>query len=117
MSQFLLSVWHDGSYEVDFSSDRAQRLVAQVADFNQALEDEGALVFAGGLHPKEAAAVARWDDGQVSLSTGAYSQAREQMGGFWIIEAPGPASAQAWAQRACAACEGPVEVRPLQGGE
>ena len=117
MAQFLLSVWHDDTYEVDFSSDRAQRLVGQVTAFNTALQDEGAFLFAGGLHPKETAVVARWDDGEVSLSDGAYSVAPEQMGGFWIIEAADADVARAWAERASAACEGPVELRPLQGGE
>ena len=117
MSQFLLSVWHDDSYELDFSSDDAQRRVAQVGEFNAALEKDGALLFGGGLHPKEAAAVARWEDGRVTVSDGAYSDVPEQMGGFWIIEAPDQTAAQAWAERASAACEGPVEVRPLQGGE
>ena len=115
MAQFLHSVWHDDTYEVDFSSDRAQRLVGQVTAFNTALQDEGAFLFAGGLHPKETAVVARWNDGEVSLSDGAYSVAPEQMGGFWIIEAPDNEAAKDWARQAATACEQPVEVRPLQG--
>jgi hypothetical protein len=115
VAQFLLSVWHDDTYEVDFSSEDAQRRVEQVGAFNAALEDAGALLFAGGLHPKETAAVARWDNDAVSVSAGAFSAAPEQMGGFWIIEAADAASAQEWARRGSAACEGAVEVRALQG--
>lgn len=115
MAQYLLSVWHDESYEVDFSSDEAQRIVGQVGEFNAALEDAGALVFACGLHPKESAAVARWTEGQAVLTDGAFSNAPEQMGGFWVIETPDLEAAQAWARRATEACEGPVEIRPLQG--
>lgn len=115
MAQFLLSVWHDDSYEVDFTSSDAQRRVGQVGEFNAALVGEGALLFAGGLHPKESASVARWDGGQVVQSDGAFSPAQEQMGGFWIIEAEDLRSAQEWARRGAIACEGVVEVRPLQG--
>lgn len=116
MSHYLLSVWHADSYELDFSSDEAQRRVAQVGQFNADLQADDALVFAGGLHPKESASVARWDGTQVSLTDGAFSEAQEQMGGFWIINADSLESAQDWARRASAACECPVEIRPLQGG-
>jgi hypothetical protein len=37
------------------------------------------------------------------------------MGGFWVIEAADMDAALAWAQKAATACEGPVELRPLQG--
>ncbi|MCB0918359.1 MAG: hypothetical protein KDC39_07290 [Actinobacteria bacterium] len=116
MPQFLLSVWHDDSYETDFSGSDAQRRVAQVSDFNAALVEGGHFLFAGGLHPKHTATVARWSNGSVAVSTGSYDNGAEQMGGFWIIEAPDRAAAQEWAQRAATACEGPVELRELQGG-
>ena len=37
MAQYMLSVWHDTEYEIDFSSDDAQRLMAQVGAFNDEL--------------------------------------------------------------------------------
>jgi hypothetical protein len=37
------------------------------------------------------------------------------MGGFWVIEAADLDAALAWAGKAAAACEGPVEIRPFQG--
>lgn len=51
MPQYLLSVWHDDEYEVDFSSDAMQRLVAQVGAFNDDLAAAGAMVFAAGPMP------------------------------------------------------------------
>lgn len=39
---------------------------------------------------------------------------KEQLGGFWIIEAPDLDSALGWASRATRACGGPVEVRPFR---
>jgi hypothetical protein len=38
------------------------------------------------------------------------------MGGFWVVEAADFDAALALAQKASAACEGPVEVRPIEGG-
>ena len=116
MNQYLLSVWHDEPYpEMDFDSPEAQRVVAQVDQFNAEVQAAGAWVFAGGLHPPTSATVVRSTDGQVSTTDGPYAESKEQMGGFWIIEAPDLDAALDWARRGSAACEGPVEVRPFQG--
>jgi hypothetical protein len=115
MAQYLLSVWHDDDYEVDFSTEDAQKMVAQVGAFNTELMESGSWVFAGGLHPASSATVLRADNGQVSMTDGPYAESKEQMGGFWIIETPDLDAALDWARKATLACEGPVEVRPLQG--
>ena len=115
MTQYLISVWHDEEYEVDFDSDDAQRQMAQVGRFNSDLETAGAWVFAGGLQPATSATVLRVHDDEVSMTDGPYAESKEQMGGFWIIEAADLDIALDWARRGAAACEGPVEVRPLQG--
>jgi hypothetical protein len=116
MSQYLMSVWHDEEYEVDFSSDEAQRLFAQVGAFNDELNAAGAWVFGGGLQPASSATVLRAaTGGDVSMTDGPYAESKEQMGGFWVIEAADLDAALEWARKAATACEGPVELRPFQG--
>ncbi len=115
MSQYLLSVWHDDSYEVDFESPDAQRMFAQVDAFNDKIQESGVWVFGGGLHPASSATVIRSSDGDVSMTDGPYAESKEQMGGFWVIEAPDLDAALEWARQGAAACEGPVEVRPFHG--
>jgi hypothetical protein len=115
MAHYLLSVWHDDDYELDFSSEEAQRQVARVGRFNADLETAGAWVFAGGLQPASSASVIRADGADVSMTDGPYAHESPQMGGFWIIDADERDGAVAWARRAAEACECPVEVRPLQG--
>ena len=114
MPQYLLSVWHDDEYEVDFSTPDAQRLSAQVGAFNAELESAGAWVFGAGLQPASSATVVRAGD-RMSMTDGPYAETKEQMGGFWVIEAPDLDAALDWARRAATACEGPVELRPMQG--
>ena len=116
MSQYLMSVWHDDEYEVDFSGDDMQRVVAQVESFNQELQEAGVWVFAGGLDPASTASVARTAGEDVIVTDGPYAESKEQIGGFWVIDAPDRETALDWARRAAAACEGPVEVRPFQDG-
>jgi len=115
MPQYLMSVWHDDEYEVDFSTPEAQRLGAQVGAFNVELEKAGAWVFGAGLQPASSATVLR-PGPTVSMTDGPYAETKEQMGGFWIIEAADLDTALDWARRAAAACEGPVELRPMQDG-
>ena len=116
MPQYLLSVWHDDDYsDLDFASPDMQRIVAQVDELNGELERTGAWVFGAGLRPASSATVVRAAGGDVSMTDGPYAETKEQMGGFWIIEAADLDAALGWAGKAAAACEGPVEVRPMEG--
>jgi hypothetical protein len=45
---------------------------------------------------------------------GPYAETKEQIGGFWVIEAKDMDEALDWASQATIACRGPVEVRPFQ---
>ena len=113
MPQYLISVWHDDDYSnVDYSSADMQRIGAQVGAINEELQQAGVWVFGAGLHPASAATVVRADGGDVSMTDGPYAETKEQMGGFWIIEAPDFDAALDWAGKTSAACELPVEVRP-----
>ena len=116
MPQYLLSVWHDEPYDdADFNAPEMQRVVAQVDRFNASLEETGAWVFGAGLRPASSATVVRAAGGDVSMTDGPYAETKEQMGGFWVIEAADLDSALDWAGKASAACERPVEVRPAEG--
>ena len=115
MSQYLLSVWHDEPYDdVDFDSEEFQRVGAKVGEFNATLEKAGAWVFGVGLRPASSATVVRAATGDVSMTDGPYAETKEQMGGFWIVEAADLDAALDWAAKASAACELPVEVRPTE---
>lgn len=117
MPEYLLSVYGD---EAEFATREADtelitKLYAQVETFNERVRQEGAWVFGGGLHPTSSATVVRGsNDADAVFTDGPYIEAKEQLGGFWIIEAPDLDAALAWAKDASAACEGPVEVRPFQ---
>ena len=115
MAQYLISVWHDEDYTVDFSGEDMQRLATQVGAFNDELQASGAWVFAGGLMPASSATVVRATGTEVSMTDGPYAESKELMGGFWVVEAPDLDAALEWARKGSAACEGPVEVRPFQG--
>jgi hypothetical protein len=113
MPQYLISVWHDDDYSnTDYSSDDMQRIGGQVNAVNDEMQKTGAWVFGAGLLPASSATVVRATGGEVSMTDGPYAESKEQMGGFWIIEAADFDAALDWAGKCAAACEGPVEVRP-----
>ena len=115
MAQYLLSVWHDDDYsDNDWSDPEIQRLGAQVSAVNEEMEKAGAWVFGCGLRPASSATVVRATGGEVSMTDGPYAETKEQMGGFWIIEAADLDAALEWGRKCAAACEGPVEVRPTE---
>ncbi len=89
-------------------------MVKQVGDLNKEMMDAGAWVFANGLQPASTATTLRSEGGKVSMIDGPYAETKEQMGGFWVIEAADLDDALGWARKASVACEGPVEVRAFQ---
>ncbi|HLH59549.1 MAG TPA: YciI family protein [Streptosporangiaceae bacterium] len=109
MRQYLLAVHID---ENNTSSDEA--VYQRVDEFNAELQSAGAWVFAGGLHPSSASTVVRAQGGKVVTTDGPFAETKEQLGGFWIIEAADLDAALDWAAKGAAACGGPVEVRPFQ---
>ncbi|HEX5587318.1 MAG TPA: YciI family protein [Acidimicrobiia bacterium] len=113
MTQYLLSV-HMVEGEEAPSEEATQKAYADVDTFNAKVQAAGAWVFGGGLHPADTATVVNATSGDVIVTDGPFAEAKEQLGGFWIIEAPDLDAAMKWATEASAACAGPVEVRPFQ---
>jgi hypothetical protein len=113
MTQYLLSVYMvDG--EPAPSAEQMQHAYQAVDLLNEEIKTAGAWVFAGGLHPPSTATVVRVKDDEVLTTDGPFAETKEQLGGFWVIEAPDLDDALAWAAKATRACAAPVEVRPFQ---
>ena len=88
--------------------------VAGMARYNEELMKAGALLSADGLHPPtQGARVTFGRGGQAVVTDGPFSEAREVIGGYWIVQARSLEEAKAWARR-CPADEGNViEVRQI----
>jgi hypothetical protein len=112
MTQYLLSVHIvEGEEPVPEVLEQAYK---DVDALNREIKDAGAWVFAGGLHPSSTATVVREREGEVVTTDGPFAETKEQLGGFWVIEAADLDAALDWARRATVACKAPVEVRPFQ---
>jgi hypothetical protein len=113
MTQYLLSV-HMVDGDETRTEEATQKAYADVNVFNAKLQQQGAWVFGGGLHPPTAATVVDGRMGEVLVTDGPFAEAKEQLGGFWVITAPDLDAALKWAAEGSAACGNPVEVRPFQ---
>ncbi len=86
----------------------------QVDRFNTELQSTGTWVFAGGLMPASSATRRPCRRRRIVVTDGPFTESKEHIGGFWVIEAPDLDAALAWAGKATRACMEPVEVRPFQ---
>ena len=113
MTQYLLSV-----YDIEGAEAACRRVIEQMyADVdavNAEIKAAGAWVFAGGLHPADTATVVSAQGSETMVTDGPFAETKEQIGGFWVIEAVDLDAALDWAGKATVACRAPIEVRPFQ---
>ena len=111
--KFILLVHHDEACLS--SSTRRETLVA--VGLHRAVPsvgDAGQYVHASPVHPAATATLVRVKDGKTVVTDGPFIETREQMAGYFLIEAKDHAEAVAVALRVPGATIGTVEVRPVR---
>ena len=111
MKQYLLSVYQpDGDPPPPEVLDP---IMAELGVLNDELRAAGAWVFAAGLHPASTATVVRHAGGETLLTDGPFTEGKEHLGGFTVINAADLDEALMWAGR-MAKIIAPlaIEVRP-----
>jgi hypothetical protein len=115
MPQYMLSVHHDGSENFDsIPQEGLQQMFAAVDVFNDEVRAAGKWVFAGGLESIESSTTVDGRGESPVVTDGPFSESKEYLGGFWVIESADLDEALDWAARGSKACGGKVEVRPFQ---
>ena len=120
MPKYLLSVFgrdDAGKYGNYPSKEAMLESMADTGAFNERLEREGRFVFADGLAPASTATTVDGQGEKPVLTDGPYLEAKEHLGGFWVVEAVDLDEALALAADASKACRGKVEVRPFHTEE
>jgi hypothetical protein len=85
--------------------------VAAMSKFNEELTKAGVLLALDGLHPDSEGARVSFADGKSSATDGPFSEAKEVIGGYWLIQAKSRDEAVEWASRCPAADGDMIEVR------
>ena len=113
MRRYLLSIYQpDGPVP---SAEVLGKIAQDLEVLNREMKAAGAWVFAAGLHPPGTASVVKARAGEVLITDGPFTEAKEHIGGFTIVSAPDLDAALEWGAKLAQATTLPVEVRPLQG--
>jgi hypothetical protein len=91
----------------------AERHFEEYSEFTEAIRKSGHLIGVNRLQPPAAATTVRVRQGKVSTTDGPYAETKEQLGGYYVIEAGDLNEAIQLASRIRGARIGCVEVRPI----
>ena len=109
MTQYLVAIYHPDDYD---PSVETEAMMNEIHALNREMVAAGARVFVAGLSPASGARSLRAQpNGKVLATDGPYTETKEHIGGFWVLEAADVNEALAWGRKAAVACRAPVEVR------
>jgi hypothetical protein len=87
--------------------------VAAMMKYNEELQKAGVLLALDGLHPPAAGARVTFAGGTPMVTDGPFTESKEVLGGYWMIEVKSRAEAIEWAKRSPASANDTIEVRQV----
>jgi hypothetical protein len=111
MNQYLVAIFRPDDYDPSIEGEAMAR---DIGALNEEMKAARVRIFVGGLSPARDARSLRTQPGsKVLVSDGPYTEAKEHIGGFWVLACADLDEALAWAHKAAVACRAPVEVRQV----
>ena len=111
MPQYLVANYLPDDFD---PSTVTEAMMEEIHALNREMIAAGVRKFACGIAPPaKAKTLRKQPNGKVLVTDGPYTEAKEHIGGFWILEAANMDEALAWARRGAIACDVPGEVREL----
>ena len=111
--QYLLTLYADESGWGKMTPEQQQQGVAAYAAYTEALRSAGVLVNSNRLRPSATATTLRTNNGKTQVLDGPFAESKEQLGGYYLIEASDLDAAMQWAARCPGVQHGVVEVRAV----
>ena len=90
------------------------KLVEKMMKYNESLQKAGVLLALDGLHPPSMGARVSFSNGKPTVKDGPFAEAKEILGGYWMIQVKSKAEALEWASRAPMGDNEIIEVRQVQ---
>ncbi len=97
----------------DFTKMPPKDLVERMSKFNDSMRDAGIILDLNGLMPPATAAHVTFKDGKPSVVDGPFAEAKEAVGGYWMIQVSSQQEAVEWARRAPMLDGDRIEVRRI----
>jgi hypothetical protein len=111
--QYILMLYsEEGGWNRMTEADQKQAVASYTA-YTEALKNAGVWVASNRLQSASTATTVRIADGKSQVLDGPYSDSKEQIGGFYLIDVPNLDAALSWAGRCPGASHGTIEVRPV----
>jgi hypothetical protein len=117
MNQYLLSLYDVQGQAPGAPSSPAemQAFMGRIIALEEEMDSAGAFAFGGALHGPDAATVVSGGTGLDKVTTdGPFVEAKEHIGGFYIINADDLDAALAWAEKVVEATDHSIEIRPFR---
>ena len=111
--EYLLMLYVNEAGWPQMTKEQQERGMAAYAAYTESLKKAGVLKGGSRLMASSEAKTIRSRDGREQVLDGPFADAKEQIGGFYLIEAPDLKSALAWAAKCPTTGHGVVEVRQL----
>ena len=111
--QYLLLIHSDPAAWDRLSPARVEEIMGRYGATNRAMQEAGVIVAAHRLHAPSSATTVRVRGGELLTTDGPFAETREQLGGYFLVEASDLDQAIAIAARIPGARKGTVEIRPL----
>lgn len=111
--QYLLTLYADETGWGQMTPEQQQQGVAAYAAYTEALRSAGVLVNSNRLRPAATATTLRTNNGKTQVLDGPFVDSKEQLGGYYLVEAPDLDAAMQWAGRCPGVQHGVVEVRAV----
>src|SRR3977135_3591389 len=90
------------------------KAVAAMMKYNESLQKAGVLLALDGLHPPSMGARVSFSGGKAKVTDGPFTEAKEVVGGYWMIQVKSKEEAVEWASRCPAGENEVIEVRQVQ---
>lgn len=88
--------------------------VAAMMKYNESLQEAGVLLALDGLHPPSMGARVSFTGGKAKVTDGPFAEAKEVLGGYWMIQVRSREEAIEWASRCPGSDNEVIEVRQIQ---
>ena len=112
MKQYLLAIYQpDGDPP---PPEVLEPVMRELDTLNEEIRASGAWVFGAALHPPNTATVLHARDGDMLMTDGPFTEGKEHLGGFTIVQAPDLDAALGWGRRLAEITGLPIEVRPFR---
>ena len=111
--KYLCLIYEDESIWTTMSQEESGKMFGAYGKFTKDVRDSGHYVGGEALQPTQSATTVRLRNGKVSTTDGPFAETKEQLGGYYLIEAKDLNDAIQVASRIPAAANGSIEVRPI----